>query len=109
MLRSILQEYHSNMADFREKINKLESSINNSKSPSSSKSGGEWYYSTPFLIAVAMPVIIAILLYAVSPGFIMVDDDAGIPELSKMRLALYTLGFSALGWGGIYGYVNYMQ
>jgi hypothetical protein len=60
-----------------------------------------------FLIAlIAIPLILFVLLYMLSPSFIMkTENEKKMRDGSK--LFMWTAGLTVLSWGGLYGYYKY--
>ena len=84
------------MATFQEKVRELQSEVDelDKRLQINSK-----YSVIIFSTAVAVPFIVAFLLYMISPKFVMMDDAHGI---NRKKMVKWAILFSIIIWVGLY-------
>lgn len=90
------------MSDYKTKVAKLQEQLDGCKSGK----GGE-SMSTMTIVGIVVPFIIAIGLYFASPSWIQSQDEEdknAKPELSYKKLAMWTVIFTLVIWGCMYGF-----
>ncbi len=95
------------MAEYRDKVKKLESELKHLQSSAVEAGGGSM--STMMCCAcAAIPVIIAAVLYYMQFSFVSsINVETGETSVSYGKLIMWTLILSGLVIGSVYGYSVY--
>ena len=89
-------------SDFKQKVASLSQELS---SAGCSKEGEKCTYTT-IVIAVVIPLIMFLILFFIQPGLVQ-SKDGNKKVKSNTKVFVWTLLFSALAWGGLYGYTYY--
>jgi len=89
------------MTDFTERINDLQSEIDKLSNDVTGKTASNRIW----LISLATPFVIALVLWLWSPSFVM--KTKGTVRFDKIRLMIYTILFSMIVWSCLGVYVYY--
>jgi heme/copper-type cytochrome/quinol oxidase subunit 2 len=96
----------SEKTSYREKIKQLEGELNKAQTALNTDS----FLSPTVIIAIIIPIVIGLVLYFMSPKWVMTKDEkTGKSTESYGKVALYTLIISAVLWGCLYGYTVYAK
>ena len=91
--------YESKLSKLQDEINRIELTT---PSMDTASSGGGSGTSKIQLIGVALPVVMLVLLYLIKPKFVLKDDKK--KEVDSKKLLAWSVGLTAVGWGGLYMY-----
>ena len=69
-------------------------------------SGKEKCFPTLMVVGGAIPVVVFLALWFMSPSMVMVDEG-GRKVRSKQKVFMWTVGITAVLWALLYGYKRY--
>ena len=91
------------MADYREKVQQLSSELKKA----AASLGSEKCTPITTIIVIAVPIVIIVTLFVLSPSFVMEKIKGEDPVRSIKKLLMWSTGLTAISWGCIYAYTKY--
>jgi len=65
-------------------------------------------FSTTYIIAAIIPIVIGFALYMLSPKWVMSAEKNMKPTISYGKIGIWTAVITIILWGCLYGYTTYM-